>query len=124
MLKARTRSSLLPDCVHCDLPHISSGTGIREQIAEAYNQRVTKYDDYVTAFEVRRCAPLHLHTSGPACLASPCPGFVDKTSFFDFQSFVSTSGLPRATDFAGVKKFAAKRAEMLKQVCYRLPHGI
>ena len=26
--------------------------GMREQIAEAYNQRVTKYDDYVTAFEV------------------------------------------------------------------------
>jgi len=34
------------------------------------------------------------------------------------QTFVSSTGLPRASDFSGVKSFAAKRAEMLKQVCF------
>jgi hypothetical protein len=32
------------------------------------------------------------------------------------QKFVASTGLPRASDYAGVKKFAQKRAEMLKQV--------
>lgn len=47
---------------------------------------------------------------------------VDNSSH-DFQSFVSSTGLPRASDFAGVKTFAAKRADMLKQVC-SAQHGI
>lgn len=33
-----------------------------------------------------------------------------------FEKYVATSGLPRANDFEGVKKFAQKRADMLKQV--------
>lgn len=55
---------------------------IRNQIADAYGERVEKYDGYVAAF----------------------------------QKFVATDGLPRAADFASVKVFAKKRAEMLKKV--------
>jgi hypothetical protein len=105
---------------------------LRAKIADAYADRVSKYDGYVSAFEVRPCcssveangmshdAPQRVGSTH----AKPCNQAiwcvrVLNAKLHCMQKFVATTGLPRANDFAGVKKFAQKRAEMLKQVRMR-----
>lgn len=91
---------------------------IRAQIADAYANRVEKYDSYLASFQVRlRCCCLRAvpQACSPRHRPAPARGCEPTRSAVP-QKLLATSGVPRAHDFEGAKKFAKQRADILRQV--------